>query len=433
MIEALKNNRLHYTYTVICLLNYLTILFVGGVSWITLQRIIDLNQARAFLDTIQFLPHNAQTELLFGILGFSFLMGVVYFRRKINLDQGFLILGFILEIVLCMLVMKSMMFSSNCILLLVMADCMTFLPTNRSKIGLMLVLFILYLVSTYDVMSSFYSMISLEEILSVYTPVARSFLAGIKHTLDSLNILVFLMYIFFLIQDTINENKRFIALNDELSHLNQQLREYADIREKMGETKERNRLAREIHDTLGHTLTGISVGLDACEVMLTKNPEAARKQMKLLSESARNGLKDVRRSVDKLKPDALEKFTLQEALEFMIEEFESVTDVKIHYMCHLPRLNLDQDEQEVVYRIIQEGLTNAVRHGAAKKIYISIARERDNLLLIMEDDGKGCKYIKEGFGLNHMKERVELLHGNVRFYGTQGFIVIAEIPVREGV
>ena len=70
-------------------------------------------------------------------------------------------------------------------------------------------------------------------------------------------------------------------MNNELKNLNEQLKEYADIREKMGETRERNRLAREIHDTLGHTLTGLSVGLDACVVTSDIDLEATKKQLRL--------------------------------------------------------------------------------------------------------------------------------------------------------
>ena len=99
----------------------------------------------------------------------------------------------------------------------------------------------------------------------------------------------------------------------------------------------------------------------------------------------------------------------------------------------MPKLVFDNDEEEVIYRIIQEGMTNAVRHGKAKEIYISIAKERNILILIIEDDGIGCENIKPDFGLHHMQERVSLLQGNIRFYGSNGFVIIAEIPIREGV
>lgn len=117
----------------------------------------------------------------------------------------------------------------------------------------------------------------------------------------------------------------------------------------------------------------------------------------------------------------------------MIQEFQGVTDVVIHFVCHLPHLTFDKDEEEVIYRIIQEGMTNAVRHGKAKEIFISIAKENDTLILIIEDDGIGCENIKPDFGLHHMQERIALLQGDIRFYGSNGFVILAEIPIREGI
>ena len=85
---------------------------------------------------------------------------------------------------------------------------------------------------------------------------------------------MFILYMIFLVQEKINESKKFLQMNQELQDLNEQLKEYANIREKMGATRERNRLAREIHDTLGHTLTGLSVGIDACVLMSEIDPAA---------------------------------------------------------------------------------------------------------------------------------------------------------------
>ena len=86
----------------------------------------------------------------------------------------------------------------------------------------------------------------------------QSVLSSIHNTLASLNIIMFILYMIFLVQEKINESKKFLQMNQELQDLNEQLKEYANISEKMGATRERNRLAREIHDTLGHTLTGLS-------------------------------------------------------------------------------------------------------------------------------------------------------------------------------
>ena len=105
-------------------------------------------------------------------------------------------------------------------------------------------------------------------------------------------------------------NNQLNSANDELKYVNMQLSEYAKESEKMAETKERNRLAREIHDTLGHSLTGIITGIEACTTLMDVAPEATKEQLKAIAEVARQGITDVRRSVKALRPDALESQTL---------------------------------------------------------------------------------------------------------------------------
>lgn len=431
-MKGFLKNRLDYIYLLMCILNYALIFFIGAIVTISIQRIIDIARARSFMDMLDYLPGDGLTNFIFSMICFFVLLFIMIIPRMRKLNGKEIIIYYAFEICLCLLIIKNTYFTSNVILLLVMADAMTYTPSNKYRILILVVLFVLYMGAIRDFISPFYSVASFENFTSIYSSQTIAVLLGTKNTLVSLNIVAFMLYLFFLVQDKIEENQRFISLNKQLQEANKQLRDYADISEKMGETKERNRLAREMHDTLGHTLTGISVGLEACQVILDKDRDMAKQQLKLLSENARRGLDDVRRSVDKLKPDALERYTLKEALDILMFDFQKMTDVSIRYMCHIPSLELEQDEQEVVYRIVQEGITNAVRHGHASVIYVTIAKEGNTLILIIEDNGKGCKDIKKGFGLNHMQDRIDLLHGDIRFYGQNGFTIIAEIPIRQG-
>lgn len=172
------------------------------------------------------------------------------------------------------------------------------------------------MLSNYGYLSNYIPMISFQEYLSVYNSKTHGLLLGIEVTLSNLNIVLFIAYIFLYLQKQMDETQKFAALNAELKRLNNQLKGYANLREKMGETKERNRLAREIHDTLGHTLTGLSVGLEACRVMIDKDVNVTKAQLGILEESAKRGLTDVRRSVDKLKPDALERYSLKRSIGY---------------------------------------------------------------------------------------------------------------------
>lgn len=118
----------------------------------------------------------------------------------------------------------------------------------------------------------------------------QQYLLGFYNIVVSTNILIFIVYCIYVIQNqrgTIDEvNSLYEQLrkaNEDLQKANEQLKEYSRLMEKMGETKERNRLAREIHDTIGHTLTGISAGIDACITMVEKNPQETKKQLEMIS------------------------------------------------------------------------------------------------------------------------------------------------------
>ena len=417
-----NDEKLKAIHWMMCFLNLTIILFISVIMYITTLRICDMYEARTFLSTLPCLPSNPLRIMITSVACFPILLFVMRLRHQIQLTTWKLAGSFLLETCLCLIIMQSLSFSTNSILLLVMADLLTYISTNRERALCLAVMIVIYLCGNYDFLSGRFAIVSFNDYLACYNSMTQSVLSSIHNTLASLNIIMFILYMIFLVQEKINESKKFLQMN-----------QYANIREKMGATRERNRLAREIHDTLGHTLTGLSVGIDACVLMSEIDPAATKNQLSTLAETARNGLKDVRRSVDKLRPDALEHYTLKEALDKMIQEFQGVTDVVIHFVCHLPHLTFDKDEEEVIYRIIQEGMTNAVRHGKAKEIFISIAKENDTLILIIEDDGIGCETIKPDFGLHHMQERIALLQGDIRFYGSNGFVILAEIPIREGI
>ena len=149
-----------------------------------------------------------------------------------------------------------------------------------------------------------------------------------------------------------------------------------------------------------------------------------------IGDTARRGLQDVRRSVRKLKPDALERMSLNNAIHQMIEDMSKVTNTKIYFVSYMEELEFEADEEEVIYRIIQESTTNAIRHGKATEIWIRISEKDEELMIIISDNGCGCESIKEGFGLKHIRERVELLNGEVNYQGMIGFTIIAKIPIR---
>lgn len=181
----------------------------------------------------------------------------------------------------------------------------------------------------------------------------------------------------------------------------------------MTEIKERNRLAREIHDTLGHALTGIIAGLDASIVTMDYAPEATKEQLSKIRAAAQHGIKDVRRSMHMLRPEDLETLPLKEAVGKVVREFGETSGVKIQLQFDNFPEKLREDQTEVLYRIVQEALTNASRHGHATEVKIFMVQENDYLKILIRDNGLGCAHIKKGFGLHHMSERVGMLGGSV--------------------
>jgi signal transduction histidine kinase len=235
-----------------------------------------------------------------------------------------------------------------------------------------------------------------------------------------------------LIQGEYQEKERIQVLYAQLSEANQKLKEYAAEAEKNAETRERNRLAREIHDTLGHALTGIVAGIDACLLTIDISTDMTKAQLEKIGNVARQGITDVRRSVNKLRPDALEKMDLENAIAKMVEDMKATAGVDVEFYNEVHPLKFHEDEEEVIYRIIQESTTNAIRHGHADHIQIAVTKVNEWLTIAVKDNGIGCKSIKEGFGLKHMQERLSLLNGQLEYNGDDGFLIYAQIPIRWG-
>ena len=423
--------RLRLTYAVLCAVCFLQLFFLASLFFFTTQLVKDQFEAAAFLRQAEVIPLPAKQILLETIIFYPILLLVMQMRNKVNKTRGKELLFLFLEIAICLWLLRLTSFTSNEIFLLVTANMLTLTRDRKTKGIALIILVFLFFTTNYYVISDYFVTVSFDSYLYPYTAQAANLLKSVSALLSTLVLIIFLVYILFLIQDQILESTQMQKMNRELQDLNHQLEEMADVREKMGETKERNRLAREIHDTLGHTLTGLSTGLEAAKALLQADPGLALKQLDRLSTVAKEGLRDVRRSVNKLRPDALENHSLAEALKQMIDRFVESTGVEVVFVCHLASLQFQADEEETIYRIVQESMTNSVRHGNADKIYVSFGKDEDSLIIIIEDNGSGCADIQEGFGLHHMKERVALLKGNVRFYGKQGFEVLVELPLRK--
>jgi signal transduction histidine kinase len=216
------------------------------------------------------------------------------------------------------------------------------------------------------------------------------------------------------------------ALAEELSEANAQLRSYALQAEELAEAKERNRLAREIHDGLGHHLTAATMQLRAARAVLHQQPEKAELALEKAETLTQDALSDVRRSVAALR--TLER-PLTEALASLVKETNAagtLTDLKIE---GTPR-QLEPQVESSLYRVAQEGLTNVRKHAQATQCIVTLTYHPQRIDLVIEDNGIGSSNPSGGFGLVGVRERVTQLSGEMRVETAphQGLKLCVSVP-----
>lgn len=183
--------------------------------------------------------------------------------------------------------------------------------------------------------------------------------------------------------------------------------------EKNAKLKERTRISREIHDSVGHTLTSAIVGLQTAEQALAKNHYSlALEMIGRTRESIHNGLDEVRNSVHLLEDHSRGPHFQLELVE-LIEETKKLTNVNIVYEIDPDLSKLSPLVEVTLYRALQEGLTNGIRHGSSTYFRFSLTQHSDTIEFILYNNGKPPKEIIPGFGLNAMKERVEKVAGEL--------------------
>lgn len=420
-------------------LNFMIILMVSSFMAVTPFKIASSMQARDFLDGIKTLPFTPWSVAFLPFFSFLILIGLMQIKGREQWNNFFILSYGIVQLALCSIIINYLGASYNGIVLLVIADLLVCGQNTKLKISFIIVLLAMYVFSGIGQFFGKNEQDFFQIYLNYYNTDARKVVLWLKNMLVSGNNLFFMLYMIMLIRIQILENERISLLNRKLDEANEKLQranlkleEYAKESEKMARSMERNRLAREIHDTLGHVLTGIIAGIDASLTLMEISPNEAKKQLEVVGGIARQGIKDVRRSVNALKPDALERLSLEDAIKQIIEETKQISNAEVIFNNKADLSNLAEDETETIYRIIQESITNSLRHGKADKIQISICRVYNIITITICDNGVGCKELKKGFGLRHMAERIEMLNGSLEYKSENGFELIAKIPIRWG-
>jgi len=186
--------------------------------------------------------------------------------------------------------------------------------------------------------------------------------------------------------------------------------------------EERNRVAREIHDTLAQGFTGILIQLQAAERLSKKYPDKALKSLQEARELAHQSLQEARRSVLNLRPTILEHTTLDKAIAQQVEVFQQDPTMEAKFLLNGYPCGLNPRFSQNLYRIAQEGLTNIKRHAQANQVTVTLSYDPQTVTLSIMDNGVGLdgvtaqpKRSDQGFGLVGIRERVTLMGGQVEF------------------
>lgn len=413
--------------------NFFMITCYAMIFMFSTNYIIMNNISRDFLSSLNYIPTDPSIIFFKSLILYIIIMILMNFfdhRVKEYPFENLLFLS--IETILGFFIMKSLYFSYNGIIYLIFCDALFRFKENKYVKWLTIPLSLLLIISNYDFFNTLFPLVNADAYFEVYTSTTRGLLQVGINFLDIINLLFFILFLMIYIANEVQENERMTQELIMVHQVNHELENYAAVSEKIAEDKERKRLAREIHDTLGHALTGIAAGVDACIAMIDINPEATKKQLMVISKVVRQGIVDVRNSLNKLRPGALEQHGFKGAIENMIEEFTSVSDLTISLDYRLDKVDFENTKEDILFRVIQESVTNAVRHGDATHIDISLYIEDNSLYLKIQDNGQGCEEIHYGFGLKQMKERLGMINGKVAYDGHHGFLTIVTIPLQEG-
>lgn len=414
-------------------INLVAIVYNASIYLFATNYVAAKGFSHSLLERLDAIPGSPSLIFWVSISLYGSLLLVMYYRERHPNQLSVYDKATIIEILLMLVIFSVLHSSYNGLILLVFADIFygskEFNSSKDKKywFSFIILSFSMLLLSNYDLMSLFIKLPSLDTYIRFYPESVRLLLLFGKNFLYSLNIVVFMISLLFYILSAITERHR---IEEELrmaSQANRELNSYLALSEKIAEDRERKRIAREIHDTLGHALTGISAGIDAVKVLVDIDTNRAKEQLNNVSVVVRDGIRDVRGSLNKMRPGALENNTLKEALIKIIREYEAISNLEIHLRYEWDNIDLDIAKEDIVFRVIQESITNSVRHGHAKTIWIELLEE-ESYVMTIQDDGVGFDELHYGYGLKQMQERLMIIGGSVRFENRDGFYTHIEIP-----
>lgn len=211
------------------------------------------------------------------------------------------------------------------------------------------------------------------------------------------------------------EKEEIKQLNEKLKLSNIKLQDYALEVEEVTISKERTRVAQELHDSLGHSLMALAMHLEFAKKICTTKPQKVEEVLEQSEKIAKTSINDLRKAVTLLNSE-IEIVNLDNSIEKLINNFYLVSNLKITYIKNRSINELSPLIKTSIYKTIQECITNSLKHGNATEINIKITATSENVELIITDNGIGCNTIIKSNGLNGIETRIHSLEGTTYYF-----------------
>lgn len=413
-------------YYGLILINFVALMYNASLYLLVTNYVLQRELSTYLLQKLNVVPGNIHvmywsTAILYGVL-----VLLIFYRHKHqeNKHSELLLLSELFIIILLFWLTNA---SYNGLIFLAFADI--FFSTKDPGViknqfywgSFAVVAGIILLLSNDKLLAIFVTLPSLDVYIDTL-PTNLAVLAGaIRNLLVTLNIVAFTWALLTYVVYMTNKQRNIEEELRMMDRANLELNSYIEVAEENAEIRERKRISREIHDTLGHALTGISAGIDAVLVLVDMDKESAKKQLHNLSEIVRQGIVDVRRSLNKMRPGALEELTLKASLQALIKPYTKIANLTIELDYQWGEVDFEKTTEIVIFRAIEEAITNSIRHGQAQHIWLKLTHDETHYYVDISDNGRGCQNIKYGFGLTQMQERLATIGGKVSYQGDDGF------------
>jgi signal transduction histidine kinase len=240
------------------------------------------------------------------------------------------------------------------------------------------------------------------------------------------------LFIIILIIEQVKQKEKFEALSSELQLKNELLKEQQGLKEQLALSRERETVAQELHDSIGHTLVAVKMHVKVLEKYVGIDTEKEKQILKILNEILQDSIAQLRETVYRLK-NSSQNWSLKEAIEKLIDNLVKSESMEIHFDFDTKVEEIKMSFKEVIYKSIRECITNSIKYAKANNLWISVKVFEREVNFCVKDDGIGTSGIKKSFGIQGIEERLQSINGSCTFKSDigQGFSFEARINIEK--